>query len=348
MVNLVSILIPTFNRAVVWDVEQLKSESLILNLINQTYSNIEIIIINDGSTDTTETHLDYWSKKDQRIKVINKKNGGVSNARNSGIDIATGDYLFFVDDDDIIPIDYIEKFMKNEYENFDLIIDSFSKQTLDEKPKEIIYPEINNSNQSETLDQIFKLENLDYAFFLPAKRFNLNIIKNNKIKFNEKITLGEDRLFILEYILSNDFRNSKIINNHLYIFKTLQQSDYKLSHGHSHLKNLFINFEQTYYYLLTLEEKTHKKYIKKYADNYLIDKLSFHILIPYALKKNKRDEDIPKQKINYIIKKIEYQNIQRKLSKLVLFFLKVTSFSFTLLVLKSYLKYRKNGKRVRV
>jgi glycosyltransferase involved in cell wall biosynthesis len=77
------------------------------SIINQTYSNLEIILVDDGSPDCCGKICDDWSKKDCRIKVIHKKNGGLSDARNAGMKIATGQYLAFVDSDDWIEKDFI-------------------------------------------------------------------------------------------------------------------------------------------------------------------------------------------------------------------------------------------------
>ena len=82
------------------------------SIINQTYKNLEIILVDDGSPDDCGKICDEYAKKDSRIKVIHKENGGLSSARNSGLDIATGNYIGFVDSDDWIDIDMYETMMK--------------------------------------------------------------------------------------------------------------------------------------------------------------------------------------------------------------------------------------------
>lgn len=99
MKSLVSIIIPVYNA-------EAYLEQCINSILNQLYQNIEIIIINDGSSDNSLNIIKEFEKKDKRIKVINKENSGVSSTRNIGISIASGDYLMFVDSDD-----YIEKNM---------------------------------------------------------------------------------------------------------------------------------------------------------------------------------------------------------------------------------------------
>lgn len=86
------------------------------SIINQTYKKLEIILVDDGSTDNSGAICDDFASKDKRIKVIHKENGGLSDARNFGIDIATGEYIVFVDSDDYIALDMIE-FLYNSLES---------------------------------------------------------------------------------------------------------------------------------------------------------------------------------------------------------------------------------------
>lgn len=99
--DLVSIVIPVYNV-------ELYLKKCMESIINQTYKNLEIIIVDDGSLDNCPKICDEYSKKDKRIKVIHKENGGLSDARNAGIDIATGKYITFVDSDDYVSHDYVE------------------------------------------------------------------------------------------------------------------------------------------------------------------------------------------------------------------------------------------------
>ncbi|MFQ7000891.1 MAG: glycosyltransferase family 2 protein [Clostridium sp.] len=83
----------------------------IKSIINQSYTNLEIILVNDGSTDKCGQICDKWKEKDERIKVIHKENGGLSDARNAGIEIAKGEYLSFIDSDDYVHKDFIKVYM---------------------------------------------------------------------------------------------------------------------------------------------------------------------------------------------------------------------------------------------
>ncbi len=99
--DLISIIIPVYN------VEQYL-DRCVESVVNQTYQNLEIILVDDGSPDNCPAMCDEWAKKDARIKVVHKENGGLSDARNAGMDVALGDYIGFVDSDDWIHGDYIK------------------------------------------------------------------------------------------------------------------------------------------------------------------------------------------------------------------------------------------------
>ena len=99
---LISVIIP------VYKVEKYLNDC-IKSVVNQTYRNLEIILVDDGSPDKCPIICDEWAKKDKRINVIHKKNGGLSSARNAGIEVATGDYIGFVDSDDYVDEKMYEK-----------------------------------------------------------------------------------------------------------------------------------------------------------------------------------------------------------------------------------------------
>ena len=102
----ISVIVPVYN------IEEYLERTL-ESLVNQTYKNLEIILINDGSTDSSKEICDKYKKKDKRVVVIHKDNEGVSIARNKGLELATGDFIGFVDSDDVISLDMYEILYKN-------------------------------------------------------------------------------------------------------------------------------------------------------------------------------------------------------------------------------------------
>ncbi len=104
MNDLISIIVP------VYKVEEYL-DKCIESIVNQTYTNLEIILVDDGSPDNCPEICDKWAERDNRIKVIHKSNGGLSDARNAGLSVATGDFIAFVDSDDYIETDMYEKLL---------------------------------------------------------------------------------------------------------------------------------------------------------------------------------------------------------------------------------------------
>ena len=101
MKDLITVIVPVYN------VEKFINRC-ITSIINQSYKNLEIILVDDGSTDNCGKICDDYAKKDNRIKVIHKENGGISDARNTGVSVAKGKYVTFIDSDDYVKYDYIE------------------------------------------------------------------------------------------------------------------------------------------------------------------------------------------------------------------------------------------------
>lgn len=171
------------------------------SIMNQTFNDLEIILVNDGSTDTSPQICDDYAKKDVRVKVIHQQNSGVSVARNKGIELATGDYLTFVDSDDFIKDDFIEKLYTTAKNNdLELVVSNFIEE------RDGVY-KIRNLNFPThiVLDKLY-VQNTLIPFFLKEdslnsccnKIYKTDLIKSYKIKFPLDITNGEDALFNLQ------------------------------------------------------------------------------------------------------------------------------------------------------
>lgn len=121
----ISIIVPLYNA-------EKYIEQTIEDLIAQTYQNIEIIMINDGSVDKSEDIVRKYAREDDRIKVISIENQGPSKARNVGLNLATGDYIRFVDADDRIPRDSIEQLMQPYLDDSELVLVIGNYRTIPE------------------------------------------------------------------------------------------------------------------------------------------------------------------------------------------------------------------------
>lgn len=150
--SLISIIVPIYN------VEKYIFKC-VDSIINQTYKNIEIILVDDGSTDNSGTICDEYEKKDNRIKVIHKKNGGLSDARNVGIDKAKGDYLVFVDSDDWVSDKMIEYLYNNACKyKADIVQGDYIKAYTEYNCIKNIKEEINHYNSIGALNNLYEEE----------------------------------------------------------------------------------------------------------------------------------------------------------------------------------------------
>lgn len=197
----VSIIVPAYNC-------EKYIQKCIDSILKQTYSNIEIIIINDGSSDNTLNILEHISRQDSRVRILNELNGGVSSARNKGLNIASGDYIIFIDSDDFVKRDYVEQLiLKAQQSGENTVYTGYSILNYKKGKREIInyIPSIESLTGYAELDNHFN-ELMDKRFILSpiAKLFDASIIKNNNIRFDESVKIGEDLLFNLQYLVFVD------------------------------------------------------------------------------------------------------------------------------------------------
>lgn len=189
----VSIIIPSYN------VEKYIYRA-IESCINQTYDNIEIVIVDDGSSDKTWDIIQKYEKSDLRIKAIKKNNNGVSSARNLALKNASGDYVIFLDSDDWIEKDTIATLITKVASNSNVLICCDRSFIYEDKMYEII-PQVTKFYEEKSNDFIEWFSNgkgnLQSSCY---KLFNLKIIKEHNILFNENIYHGEDGLFVFEYL----------------------------------------------------------------------------------------------------------------------------------------------------
>lgn len=212
----ISIIIPVYN------VKNYINNCL-KSLINQTYKDIEVILVDDGSNDGSELICDECCKKYNFFKVIHKINGGVSSARNEGLKYATGEYIIFVDSDDIISTDLCERIIKiaTEYKP-DVIQYDFCK--FNKVNEALIF---NKKISEEKIDCIIGIEEIYKSYFIDekikrelwAKAYKKELLKN--LKFPED-RLAEDLATM--YIILSKCNKIICINDHLYYYRVRNNS----------------------------------------------------------------------------------------------------------------------------
>ena len=194
MEPIVSIIVPIYNV-------ELYVERCLNSLTQQTYQNIEIIVVNDGSTDNSLNICEKISSKDSRIKILNKKNGGLSDARNYGLKHSKGEYIYFIDSDDWCEQELIEKMIQKMINTksdlgicdywIDYVNDNFSLK------KECKCFELYTKN--EIPEAIYLLDKSGMFNVVWNKMYKRNLIIKNNISFELDGMPGEDLLFNVDY-----------------------------------------------------------------------------------------------------------------------------------------------------
>lgn len=268
----ISIIVPVFNVEKYLD-------RCITNIINQSYSNIEIIIINDGSTDNSLDICNKYKKIDNRIIVINQENQGLSAVRNKGIDIATGEYILFVDSDDILNVDLLKNI-----------------ESLLNKENDVIcfQHSINDSMEYTYLDieDKLKLSGEDFLELLYEKNkmfcvvwkycYRKEFLDENKLKFHEGIIYEDEEwntimLCKAKSVIFRDFvgynyfirggsitTSNKNINSYLSKIKVAININKFIQENEIKNERLLKKIKQKIYSFFV----KNSIYILKYSDNY--------------------------------------------------------------------------------
>lgn len=222
----ISVIIPIYNA-------EKYLEKMLNSIINQSMEDIEIILINDESEDCSLRICRKYEKIDHRIKIIDKKNEGVSQARNAGIDIATGEFIMFLDADDWVDPNICEDMYKSikeqnadmcfcnhimEYDNRSVECNFVLEQEVvqgEEIKNGIILPLIESERKDILHDKA--------SFRGPwGKLFKRDIIIKNNIRFNSKLSIGEDLIFNFEYL---KYVNKVVmLNKNLYHYRINNES----------------------------------------------------------------------------------------------------------------------------
>lgn len=238
----VSIIIPVYNSA-----DYL--EECIKSVLNQTYDNYEVIIVDDGSKDNSSQIYKEYAKKNKNIRLFYQENSGVSVARNKGLEIANGKYIMFLDADDWIEKDYINKMVNIiEKENADLVQCNFyyAREEKLEKRKHIIPKyDIRDNMEELQLDILYKeydekINNKSAGAIRAVwgKLFKSSILEN--VRFNEKIDIFEDGIFILN-VLQN-VNKAVLIDEYLYYYRITNDSS-NIKYKSDFNKKVLIIFE---------------------------------------------------------------------------------------------------------
>lgn len=268
----ISIIIPVYNS------EKYLRECLD-SVLAQIYTDFEVLLIDDGSTDASGAICEEYATRDARFKVFHKENGGVSSARNLGIEKAKGEWITFVDSDDVLTPSYTYSFFPLE-RNVDFILQGVVL-LFDQKKNKLLF----QFKQEEYLSLIQFLNKYTlYEFFAGpwAKLFSVRILKsNNNLRFKEFMSWGEDVMFNLEYI------------KHCKSIKTVVKSEYCYRQIETGLSSKRLYFENLFEFYKIVKHKLDN--LKSTYGEFNINQhmvLPMQVLLDYTYKKGYKSDTV--------------------------------------------------------
>ncbi len=289
MEKLISVVLPIYN------VEDYL-EKCMDSVLNQTYSNIEIILVDDGSPDSCPKMCDEYVKKDKRVKVVHKENGGLSDARNAGIKASNGEYITFIDSDDYVDKDYIE-FLYNtiKKENADIaigahrvlydsgkIIEKATHENSILKPKKVLERILYDDGiDLSAWGKLYKISLFEDIKFPKGRLFEDSATTYMLVDKSKKIAINSESKY--NYIIRKDsISNAKFSPKKMDLITSTREMSEYIKNKYPDLENA-ANRRLMYAYLSTLsqlakckekypkEEKEMTTYIKKHGNEILKD-----------------------------------------------------------------------------
>lgn len=234
---MISIIVPVYNTEKYLD-------RCIQSIRAQTYTDFELLLINDGSTDSSGVICDKYAKQDSRIRVFHKENGGVSSARNLGLDNVKGEWVTFCDSDDWIECNYLSSLIlkcDNDWVLSSYIYDRPNKKQYEQLADETFC--INGNNLTALL--------MTGAYMTPyAKLYKSKVLEKNRIRFNTHLRSREDTLFVWQYLLCVD--KVTTLNDATYHYCI---TDNGLSHKRISIEECKYSLECFYNVLVQFKEK---------------------------------------------------------------------------------------------
>lgn len=236
----VSVIVP------VYGVEKYLKEC-VDSILTQTYSDIELILVDDGSPDRSGEICDEYARKDERVRVFHKENGGVSSARNYGIEQATGEWIMFVDSDDYIDRTYLEDF--DYRDGYDLFMQGYNVVNNGVVVRHYDFSQLLSCE----IDHIIAYSEDNLIINSPCfKLYNTSIIRKYSLLFDANTSYGEDHLFSLLYLehvnrikfVKASGYNYRVINGSLtHQIKNTQELVYYICKSRTYGMNIYKKYD---------------------------------------------------------------------------------------------------------
>lgn len=298
--ELITVVVPIYNMGKYL-------ERAVNSLLNQTYKKYEILLIDDGSTDCSGEKSEEYAKNNEKIKVYHKENGGLSSARNFGIEHANGKYIIFPDPDDWVSENYLETLISLVDETSDLevcghyVVTDKSMKPHSTIEKEYIY------NRKEALESA--MISSGFCGFAWNKLYHMEIIKRYNLRFDEELGMAQDLHFLVRYLM--ECNKIKYSTKPLYYYyqhiggvTNAPLSSRKIS-GLKTYEKIAEIVKEDYLEIEKLARSTYANMSLQFMYIYFTNKMKDKILF-YKLKSNFR------KNISYFLKNKNY-GIERKL-----------------------------------
>lgn len=331
----ISVIIPVYNSA-----QYLRA--CIDSVLEQSYTDFELLLINDGSTDSSGKICDEYALKDARVKVFHKDNGGVSSARNLGIKKSLGQWITFVDSDDILGEDYLAALvLASAQSKADLIIHGFKKFGNGIQKKMNVGDGLFFATDFVELFQIKKIQNFGFTV---SKFYKREIIAKHLIRFPTSFSIAEDLAFMLMYLSKIQTIQLDAVHHYLY-----RQVDNSLS---NRLREPIIYFNRYNELKRIFKEEFNEVYIDLYNETHTFFSLKHtlgsalfqSILSLYFFRLNKGSRLTYLQKINIEDKALisDYKrSFRNPVFKFSLYFIEKGHFRLADFILNVFFNVRK-------
>lgn len=299
----ISVVIPVYNAAAFL-------ERCLDSVLKQTWTDFEVLLINDGSTDASEEIGKLYSKKDKRISLFSQKNAGPSAARNLGMDKANGRFVVFIDADDYVDPEFLKAFFMPGPDPADGVVIQGYTRLFKNGRKETNTLPLKIWRQKE-FSELFETAKIIRKYpFIWTKMFSMEIIRKNKLRFDTEIKFGEDLIFFLDFMpfVSRIYTTNTSYYHYQYVPRSLTGSLNPFSAEIKRLnvvKNQMDNLADRFHFSSRL-----KKYHRAYYNRYLFRALDALYLPPTRENRQSRIQALKEQAENNNLSLPE--NLERK------------------------------------
>lgn len=267
----VSVIVPFYNSASVL-------EKCLVSVLSQTYTNFELVLVDDGSTDGSFALCQSYQVKDDRVKLYQKKNGGVSSARNYGLERASGAWITFLDADDYIENNFLLDLVADNKSN--MVVGGFKRYG---DKKDVIVPVTQLVDVKNDLNELWNKSVDKFIYWYPwGKLFRLDVIKANNLKFDERMFYSEDFCFLLSYLSCIECFFVKNVAGYCHLHENNRAKKYKMDFPtflkHMNLQDLALErLEKLHgHFYKLVRQNVHRRLVDKFL-GYLLNMDSYSV-----------------------------------------------------------------------